>query len=180
MYFGINGGVNFRNFDFSFVFSGNLNNKVYNAKKQARNASNRQRGSQLRQRPVDGRQPLQHQRPAPSPSSMPNSTFFLESGSYLRLTNVVMGYTVPGEPAGKGALATVRIFLSGQNCSRPPSTPASRRSWPAAPSIRASSWPAPHLPHQPHPDGGAECLFSEFQRTVNLASAQPRHLYRLL
>ena len=46
---------------------------------------------------------------------MPNSTYFLESGAYLRLTNVIVGYTFPMSSIEKVHLATLRLFLSGQN-----------------------------------------------------------------
>ena len=39
VYYGINGGLTYKGVDFSFVFSGNLNNQLYNYKKQARFAS---------------------------------------------------------------------------------------------------------------------------------------------
>ena len=46
---------------------------------------------------------------------MPNSTYFLESGSYLRLTNLVLGYTVPVAVLERAHLASVRIYAAGQN-----------------------------------------------------------------
>ena len=48
-------------------------------------------------------------------ASMPNSTYFIEKGAYLRLNNVVLGYTVPVDFVQKARISSVRIYLSGQN-----------------------------------------------------------------
>ena len=114
VYFGINGGLNFRNVDFSFVFSGNLKNKVYNAKKQDRFSDlNNIEASFANDRFTTARP--SNTNPSTLRQNMPNSTYFLESGSYLRLTNVVLGYTVPGTALERAHLASVRIFAAAQN-----------------------------------------------------------------
>ncbi|MGC4021755.1 MAG: SusC/RagA family TonB-linked outer membrane protein [Cyclobacteriaceae bacterium] len=43
------------------------------------------------------------------------STRFLESGSYTRLKNLQVGYTVPKSIVGKYGLSSVRIYFSGTN-----------------------------------------------------------------
>lgn len=114
VYFGINGGLNVRNFDFSFVFSGNLNNKVYNSKKWAR-ADFR---DNVEASFANGRWTTanpSNTNPSTLSSTLPNSTYFLESGTYLRLTNVIVGYTFPVSSIERAHLATLRVFLSGQN-----------------------------------------------------------------
>ena len=114
VYFGINGGLNYRNMDFSFTFSGNLNNKVYNAKKQARsNLLNNVEAGFANDR-FTATNPS-NTNPSALKEGMPNSTYFLESGSYLRLTNLVLGYTVPGTALERAHLASVRVFAAGQN-----------------------------------------------------------------
>jgi TonB-linked SusC/RagA family outer membrane protein len=114
VYYGITGGINVRNFDFSFVFSGNLNNKVYNAKKR-----NRFQGTDNVEASFAANRWTTANRSNSDPrtlsSSLPNSTYFLESGSYLRLTNVILGYTFPVSTIEKAHLSTLRLFLSGQN-----------------------------------------------------------------
>ena len=114
VYFGINGGINVHNFDLSFVFSGNLNNKVYNAKKQARFAGTDNVEASFANSRWTAANPS-NTNPRALTSSLPNSTYFLESGSYLRLNNVVLGYTFPVSSIAKAHLATLRLFLSGQN-----------------------------------------------------------------
>ncbi|GAC1368279.1 MAG: TonB-dependent receptor [Hymenobacter sp.] len=114
VYFGINGGLNYRNVDFSFVFSGNLNNKVYNAKRQARSSNlNNVEASFANDRFTTANP--SNSTPSSLKEGMPNSTYFLESGSYLRLTNVVLGFTVPGTALERAHLASVRVFAAAQN-----------------------------------------------------------------
>lgn len=43
------------------------------------------------------------------------STYFLRDGSYLRLKNLTLGYTFPGELTRKAAIQSLRIFFSGDN-----------------------------------------------------------------
>ncbi len=114
MYFGINAGINIHHFDFSVVFSGNLNNKVYNAKKQARFAGTDNVEASFANNRWTAANPS-NTNPRTLASSLPNSTYFLESGSYLRLNNVIIGYTFPVSSIEKAHLATLRLFLSGQN-----------------------------------------------------------------
>ena len=114
VYFGINAGINIHHFDFSVVFSGNLNNKVYNAKKQARFAGTDNVEASFANNRWTAANPS-NTNPRTLASSLPNSTYFLESGSYLRLNNVIIGYTFPVSSIEKAHLATLRLFLSGQN-----------------------------------------------------------------
>ncbi|WP_188548680.1 SusC/RagA family TonB-linked outer membrane protein [Hymenobacter qilianensis] len=114
IYYGINGGLNFRNVDFSFVFSGNLNNKVYNAKKQARNASTDNVEASFADDRWTATNPTNSD-PRALISSMPNSTYFLESGSFMRLTNVVVGYTVPVAALERFRMTSFRVFAAAQN-----------------------------------------------------------------
>jgi hypothetical protein len=40
---------------------------------------------------------------------------FIEDGSYLRIKNVTIGYTLPKALSAKAKLSSARIYLSGQN-----------------------------------------------------------------
>ena len=44
-----------------------------------------------------------------------NNSRFVEDGSYLRLKNVQLGYTLPKTLVGKIGLSHVRFYLSGSN-----------------------------------------------------------------
>ncbi len=114
VYFGINGGINVSGFDFSFVFSGNLRNKVYNAKKQARTQATDNVEASFASDRWTATNPS-NSTPSALMSGMPNSTYFLESGGYLRLTNVIVGYTFGVSSIERAHLSSLRVFLSGQN-----------------------------------------------------------------
>ena len=43
------------------------------------------------------------------------STWHLENGSYLRMQNITLGYTLPKKVVKKAGLESLRIFFSGQN-----------------------------------------------------------------
>ncbi|MBO0357309.1 TonB-dependent receptor [Hymenobacter sp. BT186] len=114
VYYGINGGLNFRNVDFSFVFSGNLRNKVYNAKKQLRTTNTDNVEASFANDRWTASNPS-NTNPRALMSSMPNSTYFLEKGDFLRLTNVVIGYTIPGAALERLRMTSLRVFASAQN-----------------------------------------------------------------
>ncbi|UPL47502.1 SusC/RagA family TonB-linked outer membrane protein [Hymenobacter sublimis] len=114
MYFGINGGLNFRGLDFSFVFSGNVNNDVYNAKKQASGAVTDNVEAEFARNRWTEANPSQTN-PYAIRSNTPNSTYFIESGSYLRLNNLVLGYTFPADLTKRAHVSSLRVFATGQN-----------------------------------------------------------------
>jgi len=43
------------------------------------------------------------------------SSFYLQSGSYLRLRNLSIGYTLPKSTLAKAGIKTFRVFVSGEN-----------------------------------------------------------------
>ncbi|MDR2775431.1 MAG: TonB-dependent receptor [Tannerella sp.] len=43
------------------------------------------------------------------------STYFIENGSYLKLANVEIGYTLPGNILNKALINDARVYLMGQN-----------------------------------------------------------------
>jgi hypothetical protein len=47
-------------------------------------------------------------------NSAPNS-FYVQSGSYLRIRNVQLGYTLPPSIASSIKMSSVRLYVSGQN-----------------------------------------------------------------
>lgn len=57
--------------------------------------------------------------PRLTPNSITNnyvtSSFWMRSGSYLRLKNMVLGYTLPAQISSKVKMQSARIYISGQN-----------------------------------------------------------------
>ncbi|MBC7922976.1 MAG: TonB-dependent receptor, partial [Ferruginibacter sp.] len=114
VYFGINGGVSYRQFDLSFVFSGNLNNDVYNRKKQASFAVTDNIEADFAANRWTAANPSSTN-PSAVRNNTPNSTYFVESGSYLRLNNLVLGYALPVDLAKRAKIASARVYATAQN-----------------------------------------------------------------
>lgn len=113
-YFGLNLGVNYKNFDLSLDFYGNVGNEVYNGKKAVR---------------VDGRDNIESDivynrwtsanrsqtEPGANTGNLPASDYFVESGDFFRLNNITLGYTVPTSSLERLKISSLRFFVTSQN-----------------------------------------------------------------
>lgn len=113
-YFGLNAGVTYKSFDLSFDVYGNVGNQVYNGKKAFRQAvyDNVER-SMAYGRWTPGSN-IQNE-PAANAGNLPASTYFLESGSFVRLNNVTLGYALPEAVLKRLGISTIRVFATLQN-----------------------------------------------------------------
>lgn len=115
-------GANYKNFDLSVFFQGVQGNKIFNATRvitegmvrffnsgtEVLNAWTPSNTNTNIPRAVSG-DPNQNARP---------STRFLEDGSYLRMKNLMLGYTIPAsglQSLTKGVVSSFRIYVSAQN-----------------------------------------------------------------
>ncbi|MFD2573257.1 SusC/RagA family TonB-linked outer membrane protein [Spirosoma soli] len=114
LYYGINLGLSYKGFDLAADVYGNAGNKVYNGKKAFRfeNTDN------IEAAYADARwttnRPSQTD-PRIITSATPASTYFVESGSFIRLNNLTLGYTIPAALKDKVKLRTARIYVTSQN-----------------------------------------------------------------
>ncbi len=113
-YFGLNGSVNYKNWDFSIDFYGNLGNEVYNGKKAVK---------------VDGRDNVEKKvvydrwtasnqsqtEPGANTGNQLASSYYVESGTFVRINNLTVGYTFPASSLGKFKLSSLRAFATSQN-----------------------------------------------------------------
>lgn len=100
--YGWGNNFTYKKFDLGFFLRGVYGNKIYNA--------TRADLSRLTQASVTNVSPLAVKDgifEAPV-----NSSRFLESGSFLRLDNATLGYTIP---VTKGAIKNLRVYFSGTN-----------------------------------------------------------------
>lgn len=115
-------GANYKNFDASVFFQGVQGNKIFNATRVITEGMVRffNAGTQV----LDAWTPTNTDTDIPRAiSSDPNqnarpSTRFLEDGSYLRLKNLMLGYTIPAsslQSLTKGVVSSFRIYVSAQN-----------------------------------------------------------------
>ncbi len=120
--YSFNLGANYKNFDASVFFQGVQGNKIYNALRATTEGMVRffNAGTQV----LDAWTPTNTDTDIPRAiSSDPNqnarpSTRFLEDGSYLRLKNVMLGYTIPLKSLqsfSKGVVKSFRVYVSAQN-----------------------------------------------------------------
>lgn len=113
---GINFDASWKNFDLTLMFYGTFGNKMYNAFKHnaykgwySRDLVNawtpENSGSDI-PRLVNG---------DPNGNYNVASNYFLEDGSYLRLRNIQVGYTLPATLLQNFGVSKVRIYLGGYN-----------------------------------------------------------------
>lgn len=114
--YGLNFGAWWRDFDIQLFFQGVGGNKIYNQMRH-RLESN---GSTSVLSPVmaDAWTEDNPDGSIPNPKNSVNyyvSDRFLESGSYFRLKNLQLGYTLPQSVLGKSGLKNCRFYLQGSN-----------------------------------------------------------------
>ena len=113
--FGINGGVNYKNFDLNVGGYGTTGGKIYNGKKQSVGADPR---DNIEAKVANGRWTPNNPSnsiPRASLGLLPNSTYFLESGDYFRINNLTVGYTIADAVLSKYKITKLRVYATVQN-----------------------------------------------------------------
>jgi TonB-linked SusC/RagA family outer membrane protein len=114
-YVGLSGGVNYKSFDLSLDIYSNIGNQVYNGKAQARVTST----DNIEKSVADGfwtPTNKSNTQPAPNAGNQPASSYFLASGTFVRINNITLGYTLPKQILDRQkVITTFRIFLNAQN-----------------------------------------------------------------
>jgi TonB-dependent starch-binding outer membrane protein SusC len=120
--YGINASANYRNFDLTLFFQGVQGNEIYNASRVIIEGGQRlfNAGTQV----LDAWTPTNTDTDIPRMvAGDPNrnnrvSDRFIEDGSYLRLKNLIVGYTIPAKTISSfsgGKLSSFRIYFTSQN-----------------------------------------------------------------
>jgi hypothetical protein len=113
-YFGLNISVNWRNWDFGLNLYGNVGNEVYNGKRAVRVAGTDNIEKELaydRWTPSNKSQ----SEPAANAGNLPASTYFIESGSFVRINNLTIGYKFSSTWLSKIKISSARVFATSQN-----------------------------------------------------------------
>lgn len=117
--YSVNGNVSYKNIDFSIGFQGVVGNKIYNATRLE--LENVTRGVNYLASSLDYWTPenteASHPRliwSDPNRNSRSESDRFLESGSYLRLRNLQVGYTFSNAWFG-GLIQKARVYFNAEN-----------------------------------------------------------------
>jgi TonB-linked SusC/RagA family outer membrane protein len=115
LYVGISGGLNYKSFDFSIDIYSNIGNQVYNGKEQARvNVTDN-----IEKSVATGfwtQQNKSNSQPAPNAGNQPASSYYISSGTFVRINNATLGYTVQQKVLDRQKVITsCRIFIDAQN-----------------------------------------------------------------
>lgn len=112
--FGFNAEVAYKSFDLAIDFQGQTGNEIYNGKNAVRPDLYNFEARVKNFWSGDGTSNTEP-RPTASGVNYEPSTYFIEDGSYLRLRNVRLGYTLPSSIADKLRLSKARAYISATN-----------------------------------------------------------------
>lgn len=119
--YGFGGTVTFRSFDFGFNFQGVYGNEILNLNKRyIDNMEGNVNGTTIalnRWRSADdpGNGQINRANRKTTGNNGRTSTYHLEDGSYLRLKDISIGYTLPVKLTKRFNLQKLRAYVSGQN-----------------------------------------------------------------
>lgn len=119
--YGFGGNLSWNGFDFSFAFQGVYGNEILNLSRRYfynhEGNMNNYKGALNRWRsesdPGSGMN-VRANRVSKGQNGT-TSTWHVEDGSYLRLKNITLGYTLPKKWTNKAYIETARVYISGQN-----------------------------------------------------------------
>lgn len=118
--YGFNLGFTYKNFDVSMAFQGTLGNDIWNVAKGTLSTAGRQNALEEAYTKAWTKEGDNAKYPritnSDTNNNMRNSSFYVEDGSYLRLQNMQIGYTIPEVLCRKTKLfSSCRVYISGQN-----------------------------------------------------------------
>lgn len=116
-YGGITNTFNYKGIDLSFMFQFNYGNDIYNATRLYATQSRSGRRNMLAE-VADRWSPTNASNKVPSQDGyIVNDVYsrFIEDGSFLRLKNITLGYTLPHKLARRLHASKLRLYATGQN-----------------------------------------------------------------
>ena len=113
---GFNVDASYKNFDFSVQFFGVSGNTIYNGQKQYAYSTKRHRdlvNSWSDDNPTSNiptpRSNIEH------PNVQTSTDYFLEDGSFLRVRNIILGYSLSDRLVDKIGIENFRLYINAQN-----------------------------------------------------------------
>ncbi|WP_435355176.1 SusC/RagA family TonB-linked outer membrane protein [Emticicia sp. SJ17W-69] len=113
-YFGLNLGFSYQSFDIGVDAYGNIGNKVYNGKKAFRQALLDNVESSMAYNRWSRGSGINNE-PSANAGNLPASTYFIESGNFIRINNISLGYNISPDLLKKVKLASARVYVTAQN-----------------------------------------------------------------
>ena len=117
--YGFNIGMEYKGFDLNMQFGGTIGNEIFNAMRlytySLTDITNKDRALLNYWTPTNTGTNIPRLSSADYNNNNRLSDRYVENGSYLRLRNIQLGYTLPYAWAKKAMLQKVRLYVSGQN-----------------------------------------------------------------
>ncbi|MEO7119571.1 MAG: TonB-dependent receptor [Ginsengibacter sp.] len=112
--FGLNGSISYNSFDLNFGAYGTAGSKIYNGKKAARfNQKDNVEASVAKNSWTF--QNYASDVPRANLNALPQSTYFIESGDFVRINNLTLGYTFSSALLNKYGIKNFRCYVTSQN-----------------------------------------------------------------
>ncbi len=112
--FGFSLGFDYKGFDLMADFNGTVGNEIYNSKKQQRFNTYNFEVSYLDRWTGEGTSNTEP-RVTNGGHNYEVSDRFIEDGSFVRLRNIQLGYTLPSQLVSAVKMTNVRVYVSGTN-----------------------------------------------------------------
>ncbi|WP_347158661.1 SusC/RagA family TonB-linked outer membrane protein [Pontibacter chitinilyticus] len=115
VYYGINGGVTFKNFDLNIDIQGVADVDVYNANRNIRYGNENFTKDFFDNRWHGAGTSNTYPSADLTGTNLDPSTFFVESGDYIRLRTIQLGYNLPSGIVEKWKMQSFRVYVNAQN-----------------------------------------------------------------
>ncbi|MCX6252284.1 MAG: TonB-dependent receptor [Bacteroidetes bacterium] len=112
--FGCNFGLEFKGLDFSFNIQGQTGNKIFNAKDVVRPDPYNFESNVLNRWTGPGTSTTEPRASFGGYNYSP-SDHFIQDGSFIRLRNIILGYTLPAAWSNKITMQTIRVYIKADN-----------------------------------------------------------------
>ena len=114
--YGFGGSVGYKTFDLNFGMYGTSGSKIYNGKKAVRGTNQLTDNIEAdvardRWTPNNPNSGV----PRATLGALPASSYFLESGDFLRLNNLTIGYTIGKNMIERAHINSFRVYITAQN-----------------------------------------------------------------
>jgi hypothetical protein len=112
--FGCNFGIEYKGLDFSFNIQGQTGNKIFNAKNFIRPDKYNFESTVLNRWTGPGTSTTEP-RASFGGYNYNQSDYFIQDGSFIRLRNIILGYTLPAAWSKKITMQTIRVYVKADN-----------------------------------------------------------------
>lgn len=112
---GLNWNARYKNFDFAMQWYAAIGGEVMNGSKAYAYKASTHRDLVYQWSPQNTTSLIPTDRGGGHPNYRGYTDFWMEDGSFARLRNVAIGYTLPKDATEKHGISNVRVYLSAQN-----------------------------------------------------------------